>query len=97
MLSFLFGKKRTMRRKKQFSKKNAKPSSKIVKLAKKYRIKVTMKRGSKRVYKSSRVLKKQITTAMRRSKSLFGKKSSDKSSKIIKLAKKYRIKVVGCF
>ena len=93
MLSFLFGKKRTMRRKKHFSKKNTKPSSKIVKLARKYQISLTMKRGSKRVYKSSRILKKQITTAMRRSKSLFGKKNAKPSSKLIKLAKKYKLKV----
>ena len=56
----MFGKKR------KTSKKNVKPPAKILKMCKKLKIKVTIKRGSKRVYKSLSVLKKQIKKAMKK-------------------------------
>jgi len=37
-----------------------KPTKRIIKLCKKYRVKVTIKKGTKRVYKSKRVLMKQL-------------------------------------
>ena len=64
MLAFLgFGKKRKSSRKVSRKGRKArggkKPPAKLLKMCKKLRIKATMKRGSKRVYKSSRVLLKQ--------------------------------------
>jgi hypothetical protein len=65
---FGFGKKRRTRRKvsrkgrkgsrKGSRKMSAKPPSRLLKICKKYHVKATMKRGSKRVYKSIAVLKK---------------------------------------
>jgi len=54
MLAFLFGKKRRP------SKKPKKLPKALLKLARKYRIKVTVRRGSKKVYKPISVIKKQI-------------------------------------
>uniref|UniRef100_A0A6C0I9R5 Uncharacterized protein n=1 Tax=viral metagenome TaxID=1070528 RepID=A0A6C0I9R5_9ZZZZ len=42
------------------SKKAAKPAAKLLMMCKKYKIKATVKRGSKRVYKSTSVLNKQL-------------------------------------
>jgi hypothetical protein len=86
-----FGKKRRTRRKvsRKGSKKSkcAKPPSRLLRICKKYKIKSTMKRGSKRVYKSIAVLKKACIkkvkaamkadkkkkkSSMRRRKSSFG-------------------------
>jgi hypothetical protein len=57
-----------------------KPTKKIQTLCKKYHIKLTHKKGTKRVYKSKRVLMKQIRRKMRhvvkRKKSMFGKRRS---------------------
>ena len=56
MLSFFsFGKK-----KRRTSKRNSKPPTRLLKMCKKYRIKVTRKIGRKRVYKKVSVLKKQL-------------------------------------
>jgi hypothetical protein len=63
MLQFLFGKKKKRSVPKP-------PPRKIMLLAKKYGVKVSLKRGSKVVYKPLRVIKKQIT----RNKKLFLKK-----------------------
>ena len=86
-----FGKKRRTRRKvsRKGSKKSkcAKPPSRLLRICKEYKIKSTMKRGSKRVYKSIAVLKKACIkkvkaamkadkkkkmSSMRRRKSSFG-------------------------
>jgi len=52
-----FGKKRKVK---------GKPSAKICKLCKKYKIRLTKKVGGKRVYKSATVLKKQISKKMKK-------------------------------
>ncbi len=70
MLSlFGFGKKRRTRRKVsrkgRKSSKMSKPPSRLLKICKKYRVKATMKRGSKRVYKSIAVLKKACIKKVR--------------------------------
>ena len=49
-----------------------KPTKKIISLCKKYHIKLTHKKGTKRVYKSKRVLMKQIRRKMKH----FGKRRS---------------------
>jgi len=58
MLGFLFGKKKKKHSVKKG--KGRKPPARLIKLCKKYRIKVTKKVGKKRVYKSVTVLKKQL-------------------------------------
>ena len=55
MLAFLFGKK-----KKRSVKKSTKPPKALLKMARKYKVKVTVRRGSKKVYKPLRVIMKQI-------------------------------------
>ena len=64
MLEFLFGKK------KKKVVKNVKPPANILRMAKKYKVKVTIKRGSKSVYRPVRLIKKQINMK----KSRFGSK-----------------------
>jgi hypothetical protein len=59
-----FGKKRRVAPKSKVVKK---PSAKVLKLAKKLKIKVTLKRGGKRVYKSTKALNKQIKKALKKS------------------------------
>jgi len=58
MAFFLFGKKRRSTRKKASPKK---PPAKILRMCKKLKIKCTMKRGGKRVYRKVSVLKKLIS------------------------------------
>ena len=53
---FGFGKKRTIKHKKELSKA-------LKNQAKKYKVKLTVKRNGKRVYKTEKVLKKQISNA----------------------------------
>jgi hypothetical protein len=60
MLAFLFGKK-----KKRSIKKSPKLSKAVLKMAKKYKVKVTIRRGSKKVYKPLRIVMKQIKIAKR--------------------------------
>ena len=55
---FLFGKKRKATRKSR--KVNKKPPAKILRMCKKLKIKTTVKRGKRRVYKKVSVLKKLI-------------------------------------
>jgi len=62
MLAFLFGKKR------KSSQKSKKLPKKVVRLARKYKVKVTLKRGSKKVYKPLRVIMKQIKMKQKASK-----------------------------
>jgi len=77
MLSlFGFGKKRRSTSKK--SVKNVKPPSKLLKMCKKLKVKVSLKRGSKRVYKKAKVLAKQCKRKLRliaKGKSRFGSRS----------------------
>ena len=54
-----FGKKRRSKRSStKKSSKGRKPPAKLLKMCKKYKVKVTIKRGSKRVYKKTSLLKK---------------------------------------
>ena len=75
---FFFGKQTKRRVTKKRSVK--KPPAKILRLCKKYKIKVTMKRGSKRVYKSLKVLKKQIAKAKKKHRR--GRKVSPRKRKV---------------
>jgi hypothetical protein len=45
-----------------------KPTKRIIRLCRKYRIKISVKRGSKRVYKTKRVLMKQLRKKMKQRK-----------------------------
>jgi hypothetical protein len=79
MLAFLFGKK-----KKRSVKKSTKPPKALLKMARKYKVKVTVRRGSKKVYKPLRVIMKQIKmkknskrkVRVRRRKMRFGSSGS---------------------
>lgn len=50
----------------EFGKKAKKPSAALRRLCKKHKVRLTVKRGKKRVYKSEKVLKKQCKKAMKR-------------------------------
>ena len=76
---------------KKRSSKSKKPSKALRKVAKKYGVKVTSKRGKKRVYKTERVLKKQVKSAMRRS---ARKKHKTVKRKLNKRSNKKRYRVV---
>ena len=60
--------KKLVRRSRKVVKKSVKPSSKVIKMCKKLKVKVTMKRGSKRVYKSEEVLVKQCKLKLKKLK-----------------------------
>ena len=63
--------KKTVKRRKRnssFGKKAKKPSAALRRLCKKHKVRLTVKRGGKRVYKSEKVLKKQCKTAMKKKK-----------------------------
>jgi hypothetical protein len=79
MLSFLFGKKKKKHSVKKG--KGRKPPARLIKLCKKYRIKVTKKVGKKRIYKKVSVLKKQLKQKIKKNKrrSRFGKKNKRRS------------------
>ena len=65
---FGFGRKktrRTVRKTRKSVRKTAKPAKSLIKLCKKYGVKVTKKSGSKRVYKKTAVLKKQCAKKIR--------------------------------
>ena len=62
-----YGKRRRRRRKKRsFGKKAKKPSAALRRMCKKLKVKTTLKRGKKRVYKSETMLKKQCRKAKKR-------------------------------
>lgn len=61
-----FGKRRRKSRKVKKTRKVKKIPKKIIRLCKKLKIKTTVKRGSKRVYKKLSVLKKQIKMKMKK-------------------------------
>ena len=58
--------KRRRRRRRSFGKKAKKPSSATRRMCKKLKVRLTTKRGGKRVYKSEAMLKKQCKKAMKR-------------------------------
>ena len=60
-----FGKRRR-RKKRSFGKKSKRPSAAVRKMCKRLKVKMTLKRGKKRVYKSEAMLKKQCKKAMKR-------------------------------
>jgi hypothetical protein len=66
MRQMLYGKRRRRKRKSSFGKKAKKPSAALRKLCKKHKVRLTVKRGKKRVYKSDAMLKKQCRKAMKR-------------------------------
>ena len=77
---FSFGKKRrsTKRRStKRRSVKGSKPPSKVLRMCKKYKVKTTVKRGSKRVYKSTRLL---VKLCNKRKRSLKKRRSTKRRS-----------------
>ena len=64
-----YGKRRRRkRRKSSFGKKSKKPSAATRRMCKKLKVRMTLKRGKKRVYKSESMLKKQCKKAMKRRK-----------------------------
>ena len=91
------------RRKSSFGKKAKKPSAATRKMCKRLKVRLTLKRGGKRVYKSETMLKKQCKTAMkkkkkktvkrRKRKSSFGKKAKKPSAALKKLCKKHKVRL----
>ena len=63
-----YGKRRRRKRRKKrsFGKKVKKPSAALRRMCKRLKVRLTLKRGKKRVYKSEKVLKKQCKKAKRR-------------------------------
>jgi hypothetical protein len=93
-----YGKRR--RKKRKFGKKTSKkPPAATRKMCKRLKVKMTIKRGGKRVYKSEKMLKKQCKTAMKkkktvkRKKSSFGKKAKKPSAALKKLCKKNKVRL----
>ena len=84
---YKFGRRK---RKKKVSKKKG-PSAALKKLCKKLKVKLTTKRGGKRVYKSEKVLKSQCKKAAK--KSSFGKKPTKIPSALKKKCKRYNIRL----
>ena len=72
---FSFGKKRrTVKRSS-----NKKPPASLRKLAKKYRVKISLKKGRRRVYKKISVIKKEIKKKMKKMKKMLKSKSKKRS------------------
>ena len=61
-----YGKRRRRRKKRSFGKKAKKPSAALRRMCKRLKVKTTLKRGKKRVYKSEAMLKKQCRKAKKR-------------------------------
>jgi hypothetical protein len=76
---FAFGKKRRSKRSSAKGKKSRKPPAELIKICKMVGVKVTSKRGSKRVYKTVSVLKKICLKKLRKmeKKSSFGAKKKN--------------------
>jgi hypothetical protein len=102
-----YGKRRRKRKKSSFGKKAKKPSAALKKLCKKHKVRLTVKRGKKRVYKSEKMLKKQCKTAMKRKKKktvkrksryghAFGRKKSKKLTAYQKFSKWCNNNEVAC-
>ena len=74
---------------KKFGKKvSKKPSAAIRKMCKRLKVKMTLKRGGKRVYKSEKMLKKQCKTAMKKKKTVKRRKRKSRCGSFGKKAKK---------
>ena len=92
---YFFGKRSTKIKRKVSKKKG--PSAALKKLCKRLKVKLTTKRGGKRVYKSEKVLKAQCKKAAK--KSSFGKPKKKVSKKKVpsatlkKLCKKLKVKL----
>ena len=83
-----YGKRR--RRKRSFGKKvSKKPSAAIRRMCKRLKVRLTIKRGKKRVNKSEKVLKKQCKTAMKRKKKKVKRKRSYGKKKKVKRKRSY--------
>jgi len=97
-ITYLFGRRKRKRKvsKKKVSKKKG-PSAALKKLCKRLKVKLTTKRGGKRVYKSEKVLKTQCKKASK--KSSFGKskkkvsKKKGPSAALKKLCKRLKVKL----
>jgi hypothetical protein len=83
------------------------PSAATRRLCKKHKVRLTVKRGKQRVYKSEKVLKKQCKTAMKRKKKktvkrksrcghAFGRKKSKKLTSYQKFSKWCNKNEVAC-
>ena len=81
-MSFLFGRKR------RSVKKKGKPPARLIKMCKRYRIKVTRKVGRKKVYKSVTVLKRQLKKKIKKIK----KSKKVKRNKKVKRSKKRTVR-----
>jgi len=86
-ITYLFGRRK---RKRKVSKKKG-PSAALKKLCKSLKVKLTTKRGGKRVYKSDKVLKAQCKKAAK--KSSFGKKPTKIPLALKKKCKRYNIRL----
>jgi len=96
MLSLLgFGKRRRRSTKSRKSAKKGgrgrKPPAALLRMCKKYKVKSTVKRGTKRVYKKARLLKK---LCMRKKKMMLKKKKSSKRTKSRKVRRTKRTRRV---
>jgi hypothetical protein len=94
MLSlFGFGKRRRRSTKSRKSAKKGgrgrKPPAALLRMCKKYKVKSTVKRGTKRVYKKARLLKK---LCMRKKKMMLKKKKSSKRTKSRKVRRTRRVR-----
>jgi hypothetical protein len=88
MLSlFGFGKK-SVRKSSKKSVKSVKPPAKLLKMCKKLKVKVTLKRGGKRVYKKVKVLAKQCKRKLRLIKK--AKKAGAKPRKVVRKVRRSR-------
>jgi hypothetical protein len=92
MLSLLgFGKRRRRSTKSRKSAKKGgrgrKPPAALLRMCKKYKVKTTVKRGTKRVYKKARLLKK---LCMRKKKMMLKKKKSSKKSRKVRRTRRVR-------
>ena len=92
MLSlFGFGKRRRRSTKSRKSAKKGgrgrKPPAALLRMCKKYKVKTTVKRGTKRVYKKARLLKK---LCMRKKKMMHKKKKSSKKSRKVRRTRRVR-------
>tara|TARA_B100000674_G_scaffold490709_1_gene507262 strand:- start:205 stop:1578 length:1374 start_codon:yes stop_codon:yes gene_type:complete len=84
-----------------------KPSAATRRMCKRLKVRMTLKRGGKRVYKSEKMLKKQCKTAMKKKKkktvkrrkrksscgSSFGKKAKKPSAALRRLCKKHKVRL----
>lgn len=88
MASFLFGKKRRVHRKRKASRgMGKKPRASVLRAAKKYRVKIYKKVGKKKVYRTTKAIKRDIK---RRMAKRHAKKHSKKHSKRVVRRSRFR-------